>query len=68
VVSEVSAAVTRTKDLKEGQDKNAQAIAAIRDRIKAAWIKELPPAAPDAAPAPAEPGETPAKPEEPAAQ
>jgi hypothetical protein len=57
VVSEVSAAVTRAKDLKEGQDKNAQAIAAIRDRIRAAWRTELPPVPAPAAPeTPEEPG------------
>ena len=50
VVSEVSTAVTRAKDLKEGQDKNAQAIAAIRDRMRATWRTELPPV-----PAPADP-------------
>ena len=65
VVSEVSDAVQKAKDLKEVKDKNYQAIAAIREKIRAAWAKEPAPApAPEPPPAAAEPAE---KPEEPAA-
>ena len=64
VVSEVSDAVNRAKDLKAVRDKNSQAIAAIREKIRAAWVKEPPhPSAPE--PPPAEATE---KPEEPPAQ
>ena len=61
VVSGVSDAVQKAKDLKEVKDKNYQAVAAIREKIRAAWTKEPPP------PAPAEPTEATEKPEEPAA-
>ena len=61
VVSAVSDAVNRAKDLKAVKDKNYQAVAATREKIRAAWVKELPPAA-------AEPTEAAEKPEEPAAQ
>ena len=70
VVSDVSDAVQKAKDLKEVKDKNYQAIAAIREKIRAAWIKESPPVpapAPEPPPAPAEPTEATEKPEEPAA-
>jgi hypothetical protein len=59
VVSAVSDAVKKAKDLKEVQDRNYQAVAATREKIRAAWAKEPPPA-------PAEPAEAPEKPEEPA--
>ena len=69
VVSEVSDAVKKAKDLKEVKDKNYQAVAAIREKIRAAWAKEPPPApAPETPPAAAEPTEAAEKPEEPAAQ
>ena len=61
VVSEVSDAVNRAKDLKAVKDKNFQAVAATREKIRAAWVKEPPPV-------PAEPTAAPEKPEEPAAQ
>ena len=75
VVSEVSDAVKKAKDLKEIKDKNYQAMAATRDKIRAAWVKEPPPVpaaaamppAPEPPPAPAEPTAAPGKPEEPAA-
>jgi hypothetical protein len=72
VVTEVSDAVKKTKDVKEAKDNNYQAVAAIREKIRAAWAKEPPPPppAPEPPPAPAEPtGEPPAaeKPEETAA-
>jgi hypothetical protein len=57
VVSEVSDAVKKAKDLKEVKDKNYQAIAAIREKIRAAWAKEPPPPAPGTPPAAAEPAE-----------
>ena len=58
VVSEVSDAVRKAKDLKESKDKNYQAIAAIRDRMRAAWAKEPPLApAPEPPPEAAEPAE-----------
>ena len=60
VVSAVSDAVNRAKDLKAVKDKNYQAVAAIREKIRAAWAQEPPPP-------PAEPAATPEKPEEPAA-
>ena len=44
VVSEVSDAVKKAKDLKEVKDKNYQAVAAIREKIRAAWAKEPQPA------------------------
>lgn len=40
VVSEVSNAVKKAKDLKEVKDRNYQALAAIREKIRAAWAKE----------------------------
>jgi hypothetical protein len=43
VVSEVSDAVNRAKDLKAVIDKNYQAMAATREKIRAAWTKEPPP-------------------------
>ena len=66
VVSAVSDAVKKAKDLKEVKDKNYQAVAAIREKIRAAWAKEPPPA-PETPPAPAEPTAEAEKPEEPAA-
>ena len=72
VVSEVSAAVNKAKVVKEAKDKNYQAVAALREKIKAAWAKEAPPVpAVETPPPPAEPTGEPAateKPEEPAAQ
>jgi hypothetical protein len=75
VVSAVSDAVNKAKDLKEVKDRNYQAMAATRDKIRAAWVKEPPPVpaaaamppAPEPPPAPAEPIAAPEKPEEPAA-
>jgi hypothetical protein len=68
VVSEVSDAVNRAKDLKAVRDKNYQAIAATREKIRAAWVKEPPPVpAVEMPPPAAEPAEAPEKPEEPAA-
>ena len=61
VVSAVSDAVKKAKDLKEVQDKNYQAVAATREKIRAARVKEPPPP-------PAEATEAAEKPEEPAAQ
>jgi hypothetical protein len=43
VVSEVSDAVKKAKDLKEIRDKNYQAMAFIREKIRAAWTQEPPP-------------------------
>ena len=43
VVSAVSDAVNRAKDLKAVKDKNYQAVAATREKIRAAWVKEPPP-------------------------
>jgi hypothetical protein len=76
VVSEVSDAVNQAKDVKEAIDKNYQAVAAIREKIRAAWAKEPAPVpVMETPPPPAEPGGEPAgepaapeKPEEPAAQ
>jgi hypothetical protein len=76
VVSSVSDAVNRAKDLKAVKDKNYQGIAAIREKMRAAWVKEplpppaveTPPPAPEPQPAAADPVEAPQKPEEPAAQ
>ena len=74
VVSAVSDAVKKAKDVKEAKDKNYQAVAAIREKIRAAWVKEPPPVpavatppapAPETPPAPAEPTEAAEKPEEP---
>ncbi len=69
VVSEVSDAVTRAKEVKEIKDRNYQAVAAMREKIRAAWAKEPPPVPPAATPPPAaEPAGEPAeaeKPEEP---
>jgi hypothetical protein len=70
VVSAVSDAVNRAKDLKEVEDKNYQAVAATREKIRTAWVKEPPPVpapAPEPAPPPAEPAEAEEKPEGPAA-
>jgi len=69
VVSAVSDAVKKAKDLKEAKDKNYQAVAATREKIRAAWVQEPPPPppAPETPPAPAEPTEAAEKPEEPAA-
>jgi hypothetical protein len=61
VVSAVSDAVNQAKDLKEVKDQNYQAVAAIRERIRAAWTRE-------STPPPAEPTEEAEKPQEPAAQ
>jgi hypothetical protein len=70
VVSAVSNAVNKAKGLKEVKDKNYQAMAAIREKIRAAWAKEPPPppAPIPETPPPAEPAEAAEKPEEPAAQ
>jgi hypothetical protein len=69
VVSAVSDAVNRAKDLKAAKDKNYQVVAATRDKIRAAWAKEPPPVrAPETPPPPAEPTEAAEKPEEPADQ
>ena len=69
VVSAVSDAVNKAKDLKEAKDKNYQAVAATREKIRAAWAKAPPPVppAPETPPPPAEPTEAAEKPEEPAA-
>ncbi|HLD47278.1 MAG TPA: hypothetical protein VJA64_05590 [Desulfobaccales bacterium] len=69
VLSAVSDAVKKAKDLKEVKDRNYQAMAAIREKIRAAWAKEPPPVpapAPEPPPEAAEPTEAPEKPEEPA--
>jgi hypothetical protein len=68
VVSAVSDAVNRAKDVKAVKDKNYQAVAAIREKMRAAWVKESPPVTAVATPPPAEPTEAEPKPEEPAAQ
>ena len=69
VVSAVNDAVNRAKDLKAAKDKNYQAVAAIREKMRAAWAKEPPPVrAPETPPPPAEPTEAAQKPEEPADQ
>jgi hypothetical protein len=66
VVSEVSDAVKKAKDVKEVKDKNYQAIAAIREKMRGAWAKEPPPTpAPETPPAAAGPAE---EPQEPTAQ
>jgi hypothetical protein len=71
VVSEVSDAVNKAKGIKAAKDKNYQAVAAIREKIRAAWAKEPPPVpAPETPPPAAEPAEKTVaaeKPEEPAA-
>ena len=70
VVGAVSDAVKKAKDLKEVKDKNYQAIAATRDKIRAAWAKEPPPVpapAPEPPPAAAATAEAAVKSEEPAA-
>lgn len=74
VVSGVSDAVQKAKDLKEVKDKNYQAVAAIREKIRAAWVKEPPPVPAAATPPPPAPEPPPAaagaeaaeKPDEPA--
>ena len=74
VVSAVSDAVNKAKDLKEVKNRNYQAMAATRDKIRAAWVKEPPPVpaaaamppAPEPPPPPVEPTEAAEKPEEPA--
>jgi hypothetical protein len=64
VVSEVSDAVRKAKDLKEAKDKNYQAVAAIREKMRAAWIKEpVAPPSPETPPAPTEEAEKPRAPE-----
>jgi len=68
VLSAVSDAVKRAKDLKEVKDKNYQAMTAIREKIRAAWAKEPPPAPAPETPPPAEPAEAAEKPEEPGTQ
>jgi hypothetical protein len=68
VVSEVSDAVKKAKEVKEVKDKNYQAIAAIREKMRGAWAKEPPLApAPEPPPAAAEQTEAAEKPQEPAA-
>jgi hypothetical protein len=63
VVSAVSDAVNRAKDLKEVKDKNYRAVAAIREKIRAAWAKESrPPPPPEPPPGAAEPAEEPQEP------
>ena len=69
VLSAVSDAVKKAKDLREVKDKNYQAVAATREKIRAAWAKEPPAApAPETPPAAPEPTKEAEKPEEPAAQ
>jgi hypothetical protein len=68
VVSEVSDAVNKAKDAKEAKDNNYRAMAALREKNRAAWAKEAPPgSAVETPPPPAEPTEAAEKPEEPAA-
>ena len=67
VVSEVSDAVRKAKDLKESKDKNYLALAAIRDRMRAAWTKAPLPPAPASVPETAEEAEKTEKPQEPTA-
>ena len=68
VVSAVSDAVQKAKDVRAVKDKNYQAVAAIREKIRAAWIKEPPPPpAPETPPAAAGKTEEAEKPQEPAA-
>ena len=67
VVSDVSDAVKKAKNLKEIKDKNYQAMAATREKIRAAWTKEPPPA-PEMPPPAAEHTEEAEKPQEPGAQ
>jgi hypothetical protein len=67
VVSAVSDAVQKAKNIKAVKDKNYQAVAATREKIRAAWIKEPPPPpAPETPPTAAEPTAAAEKPEEPA--
>jgi hypothetical protein len=67
VVSEVSDAVQKAKEVKEARDKNYQAVAAIREKIRTAWVQAPPPPpAPETPAAPPEPTEAVEKPEEPA--
>ena len=54
VVSAVSDAVKKAKDLRAVRDKNYQAVAAIREKIRAAWAQEPPPAPPEPPPSAAE--------------
>ena len=69
VVSAVSDAVNRAKDLKAAKDKNYQAVAATREKIRSAWAQEPTPVpAAETPPAPTEPTDAAEKPEEPAAQ
>jgi hypothetical protein len=71
VVSEVSDAVKKAKDVKEARDRNYQAVAGLREKMRAAWGKETPPPAPETTPVTAEPAVEPAaagKPQEPPAQ
>jgi hypothetical protein len=66
VVSAVSDAVKKAKDLKEAQDKNYQAVAATREKMRAAWAQAPPPVPAAATPPPAaEPIEATEKPAEP---
>ncbi len=67
VVSEVSDAVKKAKDLKEIKDKNYLAIAAMRERMRAAWTKEPMPPPPAPPPETAEEAEKTEKPQEPTA-
>jgi hypothetical protein len=66
VVSAVSDAVQKAKDVKEARDKNYQAVAAIREKIRAAWT-QAPPAAPPEPAGEAKKTEEAEKPQEPAA-
>lgn len=50
VVDEVSQALRRAKDIKEGKERHYQAIAAIRERIRTSCTCETPAAAPDKEP------------------
>jgi hypothetical protein len=68
VVSEVSDAVNRAKEVKEIKDRNYQAIAATREKIRAAWAPEAPPVPAVETPSPpAEPAGEPAATEKPEA-
>jgi hypothetical protein len=68
VVSDVSDAVQKAKEVKECKDRNYQAVADIREKMRAEWAKEPAPP-PAAAPEPpaAEAEAAAEKPEEPAA-
>jgi hypothetical protein len=60
VVSEVSDAVRKAKDAKEAKDRNYQAVAAIREKMREAWKREpVAPPAPETPPAPTEEAEKP---------